>query len=88
MAQPSTFVNQVRNDAVFFMEAWEKLKSDYTEYVSQGGETFVDAYLEIDNVPVTDISTAQFVSGMTTVIALQDLLETQFHQNNLNKLRI
>lgn len=87
MAQPSTFVNQVRNDVVSFMEAWEKLKSDYTEYVSQGGEAFVDAYLEVDNVPVTDISTAQFVSGMTSVIALQDLLEAQFHQTNLNKLR-
>lgn len=88
MAQPSTFVNQVRGDVNAFMEAWEKLKSDYTEYVSQGGEPFVDAYLEVDNVPVTDITTAEFTSGMSSIVALQDLLEAQFHQTNLNKLRI
>lgn len=88
MAQPSTYVNQVRHDVNAFMQAWEDLKADYTEYVSQGGEAFVDGYLEVDNVPVTDISTAEFVSGMTSIIALQELLETEFHQNNLNKLRI
>lgn len=86
MAQPSTFVNQVRNDVNIFMAAWENLKSDYTEYVSQGGQTFVEGYLEPEGT--TDITTAQFVSGMTSIIALQDLLEAQFQQGNLNKLRI
>lgn len=87
MAQPSTFVNQVRSDVSNFMEAWEKLKADYTEYGSQGGESFVDAYLELDNVPVTDISTAQFVTAMASIEAVRGLLETSFHQDSLNKLR-
>lgn len=88
MAQPSTFVNHVRNDVTNFMEAWEKLKADYAEYGSQGGEPFVDAYLELDDVPVTDISTAEFTTAMSSIEALRELLETLFHQDNLNKLRI
>lgn len=86
MAQPSTFVNQVRNDVSDFMETWEKLKADYTEYNSQGGQTFVEGYLEPPGT--TDITTAQFVTGMASIEAVRGLLEAQFHQDSINKLRI
>lgn len=86
MAQPSTFVNQVRANVTTFMQAYETLLADKKEYDSLGGSAFVDDYL-ITPSP-TDITLVDFTTAVSSIEALRVLLEDQFHATNLNRLRL
>jgi hypothetical protein len=85
MAQPSTFVNNFRGEVTGFMTSWERLRSQMILYNSLGGQPFVDTYLKDAGI---DVSTDDFVTAIAAAEKILQVLEDQFFQDSLNKMRI
>ncbi len=85
MAQPSTTVNNFRQEVTAFMTSWERLRAQIILYNSLGGQAYIDSYLKDAGI---DITTGDYATAIAACEKILSVLEDQFFQDSLNKMRI